>query len=89
MIKLWQTGQPDWIAASTREEAAVLMKSLYDLTDEQVKEYEEDLEEVPDKKLDVLIFHDDDGSTRTFREEMNRVIAAGEKFPCMFASSDF
>lgn len=50
----------------------------------------EDAHELSDADLDRLTFVDDDGETkRTFREQLEREVAAGGEFPRMFASTDF
>lgn len=46
-------------------------------------------EVVTDADMDRLKFTDDDGTKRTFREELGRRVAAGDKFPCFFASTEY
>lgn len=45
--------------------------------------------ELSDEEMQRLTFMDDDGSKRTFAEELARRIAAGEKFPQSFAAEDW
>lgn len=45
--------------------------------------------EVSDEQMQRLTFVDEDGSTRTFAEELARRIAAGETFPQQFAAEDW
>ena len=45
--------------------------------------------ELSDDEMAHLKFVDEDGSTRTFAEELARRIAAGESFPQPFAAEDW
>lgn len=45
--------------------------------------------EVSDEAMQRLKFIDEDGSTRSFSEELARRIAAGEDFPQPFACTEF
>lgn len=89
-IKIFAMNDCDWMAAETSEDA--------------VREYKENFSggdfddsgpvELSDAEMDRLVFREDeeDGSTVediSFREKLNRMIAAGETFPCFFASTEF
>ena len=58
-------------------------------------EYTEDARELTDAELDGLIFVDTDederplGTKRTFREQLALEVAAGGKFPRLFASTEY
>ena len=45
--------------------------------------------ELSDEAMQRLKFIDEDGSERTFADELARRIAAGEKFPQQFAAEDW
>lgn len=45
--------------------------------------------ELSDAEMQRLTFVDEDGSKRTFAEELARRIAAGETFPQQFAAEDW
>ena len=45
--------------------------------------------EVSEAGMHRLIFLDEDGSKRTFAEELQRRVDAGEQFPCLFAAEDW
>jgi hypothetical protein len=45
--------------------------------------------ELSEEAMQRLKFIDDDGTTRTFAEELARRIAAGESFPQQFAAEDW
>jgi hypothetical protein len=46
-------------------------------------------EELTAEDLDGLTFHCDDGTKRTFAEELERMIVEGQRFPCFFASTEY
>lgn len=43
---------------------------------------------ITEDEMNRFTFRDDDGTTRTFREQLDKMIAEGETFPCCFASGD-
>lgn len=45
-------------------------------------------DELPQAALEKLRFHDEDAE-RSFAEQLQREIAAGTKFPCMFAATEW
>lgn len=51
--------------------------------------YSDEQHELSDEAMQRLKFIDEDGSERTFAEELARRIAAGEKFPQQFAAEDW
>lgn len=46
-----------------------------------------DVVEVATESMQRLVFYDDDGTSRTFQEELDRRVAAGETKPQCFAST--
>lgn len=50
---------------------------------------EEDAVGVSDEAMQTLKFVDEDGTTRTFAEELQRRIDAGAEFPSLFASTEY
>lgn len=97
-MKIWKMNDSDWVAAVGLESAKkALADLLCDGKIEDVGEYLDEPRELTEAEYDQLKFSDfepgDDeygqpGATRTFREQLNRMIEAGEEFPCSFASSD-
>lgn len=87
-IKLWRTDFPEWYAAASKDDALACIREMTGFGEDEMKEAEEDLEEVPDKCLDELMFFEEDGSKRSFREELANLKASGEKFPCWFAGRE-
>jgi hypothetical protein len=49
----------------------------------------DDYAELDDAAMQRLVFVDDDGTRRSFAEELARRVAAGETFPQPFAASDW
>lgn len=45
--------------------------------------------ELSDEAMQRLTFVDEDGSTRSFADELARRVAAGEEFPQPFAAEDY
>lgn len=45
--------------------------------------------ELSDEAMQRMEFSDEDGTTRTFAEELKRRIAAGDNFPQQFAAEDY
>ena len=41
------------------------------------------------EQMNRLTFCDDDGTKRTFQEQLDKLITDGKKFPCFFASTEF
>ena len=82
----------DWMAGESLES----VKTLYLAENAGGLPEDEALDEpheLNDHEMDRLRFHDDDAENpddyRTFRQELNRRIANGDKFPCFFASTEY
>lgn len=91
MVKIYKFCDVDYIAASTIRSA---VREWCSTTGNSYREALEEIEEVPDQDLDLLMFFDDiengdDSPKRTFREQLAKLIEAGEKFPCFFATSEW
>ncbi len=86
-IKLFAVDDCTWYAAKTAEEAVQAAMADTGLSRE---EFSEDIHEISNAMMDKFKFVEEDGKEiGTFREELNRMIAAGEKFPCFFATSEY
>jgi hypothetical protein len=96
-IKVFEVNDCDWVAAATLEDAmAFYAKECFaGNRAEAFPDGEEEVAEVTDEAMNRLKFrddefHDDDKATiRTFREELQRRIDAGDKFPQFFASTEY
>ena len=82
-IEVYELHDGDWWAAKSLTEAILearktcgetyypMVLTAKPLTDDEMKSH---------------IFRDDDGSRRSFRDQLDLMIASGERFPCCFAS---
>jgi hypothetical protein len=92
-MKIYKCTETEWFAAKTAREAKRYAKEFID--EAMLCDDEEYLLEKPelltDEQLDKLKFTEDCGTTykKTFRQKLNEMIEAGEKFPCIFATSEF
>lgn len=86
-MKLFKLNEYEWWAAETLEEAkqACLKETGLDES-----EAFEDPYELDGTELDTLMFTDDEGPEKRvipFRQALNELIARGQNFPCIFATS--
>ena len=86
-IKVFQLNEYEWWAGESLE--SVLEHYKNNVTDDpdEIEELE-DAYELSDGALDKLIFNDEDGSKRTFREELDNCIKEKQEFPCFFATTE-
>lgn len=88
-MKIFSMNDCDWMAGEDLEscKAAYVKITGMDANDEETFS---DTYELSPEKMDKLKFNDvEAGVTRTFREQLERMIAAGEKFPTFFASTEY
>lgn len=89
MIKVFKVNDCDWVAASTPEEALECLKTITDVEGDEVAE------ELSDDDMNEFEFHSEekdehgDSIKIPFRQQLNKMVAAGEKFPTFFASSEW
>ncbi len=89
-IKIYQMNDCDWVAAENLQDAK---KALSECIGDDADELVEDPFELSDEQMNKLKFVDDlydreNSDERTFKEQLEIMITNGEKFPCMFASSE-
>lgn len=96
MIKIFQMNDCDWVAAETLAEAKQCLADHIDrgVVDEQFeRDFIKEPYAISKEAMDKLKFLGDEGAPYeapvTFRQELKRRINAGEKFPQMFASTEF
>jgi hypothetical protein len=85
-IKVFALDDIEWWAGESME--ACLTEARSQAGDDCYREVD-DQHEVSDDAMKVLKFKDDDGTTRTFAEELQRRVNASEKFPQPFAATDW
>jgi len=78
-IFIYKFGDDDWIAAANLDDAKACFAEITDPLED------DDIELVSDVKMDRLKFFENNEPVRTFREELQRMISAGETFPQFFA----
>lgn len=95
-LKVWQVTESEWFAAATAEDAVKAYqeyaKGCYGdgtLAYQEQEELRREFGEPGLSDMDRLKFTDEDGTVRTFREELDRRIADGDDFPAFFATSEF
>jgi hypothetical protein len=85
-IKVFALDDIEWWAG---ESLAACVRAGKDACGEDCYDEPDDYAELDDAAMQRLKFHDDDGTVRTFAEELARRVAAGETFPQPFAASDW
>lgn len=85
-IKVFQMDDIEWWAG---ESLAACIKEGQRQCGADCYTEESDQGEVSEEAMHRLKYMDEDGTTRTFAEELARMVAAGTKFPCMFAATDY
>ncbi|MBB4126269.1 hypothetical protein GGR77_001559 [Xanthomonas translucens] len=87
-MKIFQIDDMEWWVGADAESVLAAVKEETGMDDEDL----EDFQEVNEDDLDRLKFQDSDeeerpiGEPRTFREQLVIEVAAGGKFPRMFAA---
>lgn len=86
-IKVFRMNDCDWMAAASLDEA---VKSYRTFTGHECEDAGccDNPREVTDAEMGKLLFSDEDGTRRTFREQLDREVSAGSKFPAFFASTE-
>ncbi len=85
-MKVFQMNDCDWYVADTME--AAIQQCCEDSglpRDEAI----DDPQELSDADLDRTIFVDEETGKRTFRAELDRLVAQGIHRPCLFASTEY
>ena len=97
-ILIFAVNDCEWWAAASAEDAIGAALSSWGYTREAATAeglIDDPCEPLGDDDLERLIFNDDsempEGEMvkRTFREQLAILVAGGQKFPCMFASTEF
>lgn len=94
-LKIWQVTEIEWVAAVNAEDALKACREYYEQcygkdAEQELKVHLEEFGNQPiASNMDRLKFTDDDGESRTFREELARRIASGDEFPQLFATSEY
>lgn len=88
-IKIFRVNDCDWYAAESLEEA---LEELAQMGGEEALEEAREFgpRELTEEELDSHLFTDEDTQEeRPFREQLALMVAKGERFPQLFASTEF
>ena len=89
-IKIFRLNEMEWWAGESMEDCVTAAMDLSGLCKEELLE---DFEqgEVSAEGMEKLTFVEDDEAEtkKTFRQKLDEMIAAGEKFPCCFAVTEY
>lgn len=86
-IKVFKLDDYEWWAGANL--ADVIAEARDQCGADTFENAETDADEVSGEAMQKLKFIDEDGTERTFAEELQRMIDAGSKFPCSFASTEY
>lgn len=86
-IKVFKLDDYDWWAGENLTE--VIAAAREQCGAETYEDAETDAFEVSSESMQTLRYVDEDGTERTFAEELQRMIDAKTSFPCVFASTEF
>ena len=88
-MKVFQLNECDYWVGETLEACIAAAKEEWGETCfDEVMDRSEPCE-LDEKAMNILKFHDENGETRTFAEQLTRDISEGGKFPRCFASSEY
>ena len=85
-MKVFQMNDCEWWAAETLEEAKSSYFQITGLT--EADRPFDDPHELSAKEMDRLQFIRDDGSVRSFRDQLDWMVSNGKSFPCFFGSTE-
>lgn len=89
-IKIFRLNEMEWWAGESLESCVAAAMEVSGLSKEELLD-DFDLGEVGAEGMEKLVFlEDDDAKTeKTFKQKLDEMIAAGEKFPCCFAVTEY
>ena len=86
VVKIFRLNDYEWYAGASLEEVTQCAQGFHPDCDEE--DFLDDPGEVDAASLERLRYMDEDGSVRSFGEQLERLIVAGEAFPCLFATTE-
>ncbi len=89
MIKVYKLNDYEWYAGESMQECIDWVVKNFGDEDNKEDIISEDAHEVLEAQMNTLIFVDDDGNKMTFKQQLDKMIESGEKFPCPFAFMDW
>lgn len=89
-LKIFSMNDCDYMAAETLDEAKKEYAANWSgMGHDDDKDMFDDPGEITPIQYEKLLFHDEDGKVRSFREQLQLLIDKGEKFPTFFASTEY
>lgn len=92
-MKIFRMNDCDWVAAESLEDAFDVPEAQLGFSRDEWKDLCDDPKELTEEELDSHQFtpdpYDKSNAKISFREELNRRIQLGEKFPQFFASTEY
>jgi hypothetical protein len=90
LIKVFCMNDCDWMAGATLEECKAEYINNYggDAWDDADGDQFEDAHELSPEAMQRLKFTDEDGTRRSFQEQLDKMIAEDNEFPQFFASTE-
>ncbi|MCU1285917.1 MAG: phiPLPE 70 [Acidobacteriales bacterium] len=89
-IKVFEVNDTEWWAGTDLESIKTAYKEITGIDPDDEDEGFQDPHALTDEEMETLQFSDDDGSKRSFREQLELMVAAErEKFPTMFATTEY
>ena len=85
-MKVFRLNDYDWWVGSDLES---VKKSYMEATGLPEDEAFDDAYELTEEEMNKLLYKDEDGSERTFKEQLNKMIAENQTFPTIFASCEY
>ena len=88
MIQVFMVDDYMWYAAESSEQAIEAAMSDAGCDREDL---DEEIYPISEEGMNRLIFVEDDEkeTKKTFRQKLDEMIAEGDKFPCIFASTEY
>ena len=85
-MKVFRLNEYEWWAGESLESVKKMYMEVTGLDEDEA--FEDDYE-LSEEDMNREIYTDEDGSTRTFKEQLNKMIAENRTFPEVFASCDY
>jgi hypothetical protein len=86
-VKVFAMNDCEWWAAETLEQAKA--DYLKETGTEEADEPFDDPHELDEEAMDHLRFTDEDGTSRSFREQLEKMVSDGCEFPSFFATTEY
>lgn len=83
-IKIFKLTEMEWWAGESLKQVKDEFRSWDTRTDENDEIFEYAYE-VDEENMNLLEYHDEEGKTRTFRQQLDLLIEQEQEFPCIFA----